>query len=779
MRTVHCVLLFLFVAGTAAAQSSSSPAALIAEGRKTFELRCGACHGGDGRGGERAPDIVTTRSARRRSTEQVRKLIHEGIPDAGMPSFDLPENELTALLTFYRSLTSPASQTTPPGDVEAGERLFFGKANCHTCHVRGDGGIVGPDLSAVGARLTLAELQQALQDPGADIADGYDEMEVKLKDGELVRGFARNESDFDLQLQTIDGRFRSIRADQIAEKTRKPGSLMPRFSGGDVELENLVAFLSRLDGTASSALRRREASEAELPGAVSFDNILHPSEGDWPTYNGRVHGNRYSQLDEIKTWNVGKLRAAWMFPVRSPRSLEVTPVVVNGIMYVTAVNAAYALDARTGRELWRFDRPRTKGVIGDAGSGINRGVAILGDRVFLVTDNAHLLALDRLTGRLLWETTMADSNDNYGSTLAPLIVKDLVIAGVSGGDEGIRGFLAAYKADSGQEAWRFWTVPLPGEPLSETWDGGVLPHGCAATWLTGSYDPELNLLYWPTGNPCPDMNGDVRLGDNLYSDSILALEPETGKLRWYYQYTPHDLNDWDSNQTPMLIDAEFHGKPRKLLVQANRNGFFYVLDRTNGELLLAKPFIEKLNWATGVGPDGRPQRIDAAQPMPAGTKICPSMPGATNWMSPAYSPQTGLVYVQSIEQCDIYTKRPEEWQRGQSFYAGGSRSIPDEPGSRHLRALRLETGEIAWSRAQTGPNRTWGGVLSTAGGLTFYGDDSGAFVALDASDGKALWHFQTSEDWKASPMTYLAGGKQFVAVASGNNIIAFALPEEE
>ena len=279
MRTLHCGLFLLVVAGTAAAQSSSSPAALIAEGRKTFELRCGACHGGDGRGGERAPDIVTTRSARRRNAEQVRKLIREGIPDAGMPGFDLPENELAALVTFYRSLTSPASQTTPPGDAEAGERLFFGKANCHTCHVRGDGGIVGPDLSAVGARLTLAELQSALQDPGADIADGYDEMEVKLKDGELVRGFARNESDFDLQLQTIDGRFRSIRSDQIAEKSRKPGSLMPRFSGGDVELENLVAFLSRLDGTASSPLRQREASDAALPGAVSFDNIAAPQRG--------------------------------------------------------------------------------------------------------------------------------------------------------------------------------------------------------------------------------------------------------------------------------------------------------------------------------------------------------------------------------------------------------------------------------------------------------------------------------------------------------------------
>ena len=342
---------------------------------------------------------------------------------------------------------------------------------------------------------------------------------------------------------------------------------------------------------------------------------------------------------------------------------------------------------------------------------------------------------------------MADSNDNYGSTLAPLIVKDLVIAGVSGGDEGIRGFLAAYKADSGQEAWRFWTVPLPGEPLSETWDGGVLPHGCAATWLTGTYDPELNLLYWPTGNPCPDMNGDERSGDNLYSDSMLALEPETGKLRWYYQYTPHDLNDWDSNQTPAAdrrrvsrqpAQTAGAGQSQRLLLRARPDQ----RRSAAGQAVRREDELGKRRSAL----TGGPCASTGAEPMPAGTKICPSMAGATNWMSAAYNPQTGLVYVQATEQCDIYTKRPEEWQRGQSFYAGGSRSIPDEPGSRHLRALRLETGEIAWSRAQTGPNRTWGGVLSTAGGLVFYGDDSGAFVAVDATDGKALWHFQTNED---------------------------------
>jgi PQQ-dependent dehydrogenase (methanol/ethanol family) len=781
MKTFHAALLVLLFSGTALAQSTpQNTAQLIAEGRKHFESRCGGCHGGDGRGGERGPDVITTRSARRRNAEQVRELIREGLPDAGMPGFSLPGNEMTALVTFYRSQTASASEITPQGDPAAGEKLFFGKANCHTCHVRGGGGMVGPDLSSVGASRTLGELESDLKDPVADIAQGYGQVEVKLKDGELIRGFVRNQSAFDLQLQTVDGRWRSLSQDKIAELTRKPGSPMPRFNGADTEFENLVAYLSHLDGKPGNELRARYVrAQKELPGAVSFESIRNPAEGDWPSYNGRLHGNRHSSLSEIKTWNAEKLVPEWIFPMRSPRGLETTPIVVAGIMYVTAPNEVRAVDARVGREIWSYSRRLTDGVMGDAGAGTNRGAAILGDRVFIVTDNANLLALDRLTGQLLWEADMADHRDHYGGTLAPLVVNDLVIAGVGGGDEGIRGFLAAYKADTGEEAWRFWTVPLPGEPLSETWVGSVLPHGCAGTWLTGTYDPELDLLYWPTGNPCPDMNGDERKGDNLYSDSILAIEPSTGKLRWHYQYTPHDLYDWDANQTPMLIDTEFQGSPRKLLVQANRNGFFYVLDRTDGEVLLAKPFVEKMTWATGIGPDGRPQKLPGKEPTYAGNEVCPSLAGATNWMAPAYSPSSGLVYVQTVEQCNIYTKRDETWQRGKGFFGGASRNVPGERPVNSVRAIKLETGEIVWDRPHGSPGRPWTGVLSTDGGVIFYGDGDGTFTAADASNGNPLWHFHTNERWRASPMTYLAGGKQFVAVAAGFNIIAFALPAEE
>jgi PQQ-dependent dehydrogenase (methanol/ethanol family) len=754
----------------AQAQSASD----IAAGATHFELRCGGCHGGDGKGGERAPDIVTPGIARRRSAEEVRELITKGLPDVGMPALNLPENELNQIVAFYRSLTAPASEAFIDGDPKAGESYFSGAGNCKNCHTRGPAAkMVGPDLSSVGSRRTLGEIRRSVSEPSEVIARGYDALKITLRDGRTVEGFARNESTFDFQTQTFEGRFEIVERSAIAKIDRRRSSPMPKTRAEGKQLNDLLAYLSRLTGEPTTA-----AAAPPLPGAVPFDRILKPNPGDWPTYNGRLHGNRHSTLSQINTSNVKSIAPKWVFPVRSPRSLEMTPIVVDGIMYVTAVNEMHAIDARNGREIWDYSRPRTPGVMGDAGTGANRGAAILGDRVFMVTDTAHMIALDRLTGRLLWDTEMGDYKDHYGGTLSPLVVKNLVIGGVGGGDEGIRGFLAAYDAATGKEVWRFWTVPLPGEPLSETWIGSVLPHGCAGTWLTGTFDPELNLLYWPTGNPCPDMNGDERKGDNLYSDSILALDIDTGKLKWYYQYTPHDLYDWDGNQTPLLLDAEFNGRPRKLLAQASRNGFFYVLDRTSGELLMGKPFVDKLSWATGIGPDGRPKLVPGKEPTPGGNVVCPSLAGATNWMSPAYHPGTGLFYVQATEQCQIFTKRDEAWQRGRGYFGGAANNIPGEPEVGYLRALDLKTGAKVWEIRQSGGQRSWGGALSTEGGLVFYGDASGAFAAADAKTGELLWNFHANEQWKASPMTYTVDGKQYIAVASGLNVIAFALPGE-
>src|SRR5579872_5328790 len=747
----------------------------IDAGRRQFAARCASCHGTDGAGGEFGPSILDIRRSGPAANRSIRNIITEGVPESGMPPFSLPQEELDPLVAFVEGLRAPAAAHPAEGDVQAGENFFFGKGNCVTCHmVTGRGGVLGPDLSNLGREARLIQIEASLKDSNALPVPGYKLVSVRLRSGQTIRGLVKNESNYDLQLLGMDGTLRFLSRDEIAQETAEPKPLMPPVNATDQEKRDLLAYLSRLstDKSPDAVLTGRGAPRGE----PLFSTIADPKPGDWPTYNGHLSGNRHSALSQINTSNATQLGARWMFNIPGSRRLEVTPVVVDGLMYVTMANQAYALDAASGRQIWHYSRPLTKGVIGDAGTAINRGVAVLGDRVFMVTDHAHLIALNRFTGQLLWDSEMADYRKHYGATSAPLVVKDLVLSGTSGGDEGARGFIDAYKASTGEHAWRFWTMPAPGEPLSETWVGRAIEHGCVDSWLTGTDDPSTNLIYWPTGNPCPDFNGDERKGDNLYSSSVLALEPETGKLRWYYQFSPHDLHDWDATETPMLIDTEFRGRPRKLLVQANRNGFFYVLDRVTGEFLLAEPFVKKLNWASGIGADGRPKLLPGQEPTPQGTETCPSMGGATNWMSTAFNPATRLFYVMALEACNIYVKSSAWWQPGQSFYGGGARRVPGETGQKFLRALDVQTGKIAWEVPQVGSGSSAGGVLSTAGGVLFIGDDSGAFAAVDAKNGKPLWHFHTNEAFRASPMTYMAEGKQYVAIAAGSNIIAFALP---
>ena len=725
-------------------------------GRQRFEAQCGGCHGADGMGGERGPAIGSANRARLRSEEGVRSLIQNGIPEAGMPGFRLPELELSQIAAFVRSLVTPARESLPPGDREAGRAFFYGEGGCAQCHMmNGRGGVTGPDLSEAGAELTLAEMEQALLKPEARRKPGFAAATVRLRSGPPMRGFLRNESLYDLQLQGFDGRLYLLRRDEVAAIDREKASYMPALKSAGADLQNVLAYLA-VPGADSPG-----PSAADLPDAIPWERIAHPQPGDWPTYHGQLSGNRYSALDQITPRNVGRLAPRWSFPVPNARHLEVTPVVVGGVMYVTNVNAAWALDAGTGREIWHYERPRSKGLSGDAAGGINRGVAVLGDRVFMVTDNAHLIALHRLTGALLWDTQMADSGENYGATSAPLVVNDLVVSGTSGGDEGIRGFVSAYSAATGRRVWRFWTVPAPGEPAAATWVGSAIEHGCASTWLTGTYDFETGTIFWPTGNPCPDFNGDERRGENLYSDSVLALDPHTGGLKWHYQFTPHDLHDWDATETPMLVDAAYRGQDRKLLLQGNRNGSFYVLDRTNGQLLSATPFVHGLT---------------PSQPTPAGARACPSMDGATNWMSTAFDPVHGLFYLMALEKCSIFSKSPAVWKKGESYYGGGAREVRGETPRQFLRALDVGTGKIAWEIPQSGEAESWGGVLATASGLVFYCDDAGAFAAVDSATGASLWHMQFNTAWKASPMTYVAKGTQYVAVAAGANIIALALP---
>jgi PQQ-dependent dehydrogenase (methanol/ethanol family) len=437
----------------------------------------------------------------------------------------------------------------------------------------------------------------------------------------------------------------------------------------------------------------------------------------------------------------------------------VVPIVADGLMYVTGPNQAFALDARTGHQIWHYARPRTPGLFSDPSLGTNRGVAILGDKVFMVTDNAHLIALNRTTGRLVWEVVMPDEPQHYGATVAPLIVKDMVIAGVSGGDWGIRGFLAAYKAASGERVWRHWTVPSKGEPGYDTWKGNAATYGGGATWLTGSYDPETDTLYWATGNPYPDSDDRERGGDNLFTNCVLALNPDTGKVKWYYQFSPHDVHDWDATEPNVLVDTQYRGQDRKLLLHADRNGFFYVFDRIEGQLLMAQKLIRRLTWASGIGADGRPLLL------PETDVTCPE--DATNWNATAFSPVTRLYYVMALEKCEVRLSSGS-WKSGHPR---------EEPGKKYLRALDVETGKIVWEIPEFGPTegKRMAGVLATAGGILLYGDPSGEFVAVDEQDGKTLWHLPLNAIIKTSPMTYTVGGEQFVALAVGSNIMCFGL----
>jgi len=730
----------------------------IETGRKQFETNCAPCHGADARGGERAPSLLR-RSPR--SSDDIRRIVRNGILEAGMPAFHLAESEESALLAYVHALTVPAAESGISGDAAAGEAFFWGQGNCGRCHkIHGRGSVLGPDLTGIGQERTLGDLEHGLRHPGG--TPGYQSVTVRLRDGRILRGFARNQTNYELELQDFTGQLHFLSSDRIAAVAHEEKPIMPPVDLDSEQLHNLIAYLIH--------------PTAPPVAWTAPPLVIKP--GEWPTYHGQFSGNRYSPLNRIDTGNVAHLAPTWIFPIPTSRHLEVTPVVADGVMYVTTANEAWALDARAGRTIWHYRRPLTKGLVGDAAGAINRGVALLGDRIFMVTDNAHLIALDRTTGGLIWDTEMADYHQHYGATGAPLAVHDLIVSGVSGGDEGARGFVSAYKASTGERVWRFWSMPAPGEPLAETWKGRAIEHGCATTWLTGTFDPKNDLLYWTTGNPCPDYNGDERKGDNLYSDSVLALKPETGELKWHYQFTPHDLHDWDAAETPMLVDTEFHGRQRSLLLQANRNGFFYVLDRLTGELLLAKPFVKKLTWANGVGKDGRPQVMPGSEPTVAGVTVCPAVEGAGNWMSTAWNPTTGLFYVMALEKCNIYTKSSAWWQPGKSFYGGSTRDIPGHPGQKILRAIDIQTGNIAWEYPQIGPANSWGGVLSTAGRLVFFCDDSGAFAAADAQSGKPLWHFQTNQLWKASPMTYEIDGRQYVAVAAGPNIIAFTLPQD-
>jgi PQQ-dependent dehydrogenase (methanol/ethanol family) len=769
----------LFSLAPASAPQSSTEAESPRSGQALFAQRCAGCHGENAGGTDRGPALRDNRTLRQRTAQQIAEIIQKGT-SGGMPAFPLPAPEVDTLASMLHSFNVSAYDSRPPGDAAAGAKFFRIEGGCSACHmVAGEGRVQGPDLSDVGRQLTLKDIQAALDDPAASAGtrsspacpgytwcpeDPWAVAKVRLKNGSTIEGFIRSEGKQDLQLQSFDGKLHTLRESDYEQLIREKEVQIPTLKATPEQRRDLLAYLSSLDGNTSGP----NAGQAPVP-AEAARAVVDPKPGDWVTHYGNLTGNRRSELRQINKDNAAKLQLQWLYTMPH-NELETTPLVSDGIMYVTGPNRVCALDARAGRQIWCYSRTRSAAntIPGDAAKGANRGVAILGDRIFFATDNAHLICLHRLTGGLMWDVLMPDSDGPYGATAAPLVIGDLVVSGIAGGEGPIRGFLAAYDPASGRLVWRFRTTSPATSQIAQTWRGSAIQMGGGgATWVTGSYDKETNTLFWATGNPYPDFDGDEREGDNLYTNCVLAMEAKTGKLLWYFQFTPHDLHDWDATQPLILANVRFQGADRKLLMQANRNGFFYVLDRTNGRLLLAQPYVKRLTWADGIDAAGRPKALEGNKPTAVGTKTCPGARGATNWHSPSFDPEAGLFYVMVLEDCNIF--------RSTSVLLTPVHD-PKNPPARFLRAI--DTGKVIWEVSQIGPpESSFSGVLSTAGGIVFYGQTDGGFAAVDSKTGQTLWHFPAGQSWRAGPMTYMVDGNQYVAIAGGGNVFCFAVPK--
>ncbi len=527
-----------------------------------------------------------------------------------------------------------------------------------------------------------------------------------------------------------------------------------------------------------------------LAAQVTSDQLVNAALNpkNWVTYNGSYMSQSYSPLSQITPGNARNLEQKWVFQVESLQKFESRPLVVNGIMYITQPpNDVVALDARTGRAFWIYRYNNSPDARPCCGS-INRGLAISGDTLFMATVDAHLVAIDARNGRPLWDVKVAEAAAGYAMTVAPLVIKDKVVVGVAGGEYGIRGFISAYDTRTGKEAWKFYTIPGPGEPGNETWEGDTWKYGGASIWVTGSYDPDLNLTYWGIGNPGPDWNPIQRKGANLYSDSVVALDPDTGKLKWHFQFTPNDPYDYDSVQVPVLVDTAWRGTARKLMLWANRNGFYYVLDRITGEFLSGNSFV-KVTWAKGLDDAGKP----ILTPQPPGTPVYPGVQGGTNWYSPSYSPRTGLFYISAWEDyASIFLPQANEYKEGQRFTGGrpvapiaGANNPSLRSGQINVTTEALGHGSVIAIDVRTGQKKwkfdmidvTDAGILTTGSDVLFTGGREGYFHALDARTGALLWKGSVGGQVSAAPMAYELDGKQYIAVAAGHAMFVYGLRE--
>jgi alcohol dehydrogenase (cytochrome c) len=531
-------------------------------------------------------------------------------------------------------------------------------------------------------------------------------------------------------------------------------------------------------GIATASLAGQEVVPPPLVTLNEIAEGLTPDGSRWLTFGGDYTNQRHSPLTQITPANVSRLIPQWTFQTGTLGNFETTSLLRDNVLYVTGPqNVAWALDARTGRQIWRYRRELPPNLTACCGL-VNRGFGVLGDKLFMVTLDAHLLALDMKTGAIVWDVTIDDYTVGYAATIAPLVVKDKVVVGVAGGEFGIRGYIDAYDAGTGKRAWRFYTIPGPGEPGNNTWAGDSWKTGGASVWVTGAYDPALNLLYYGIGNPGPDYHSASRLGDNLYSDSLVAIDADTGRLRWHYQFTPHDVHDWDATEVPILADLTIAGQPRQVVMFANRNGFYYTLDRATGKVIVAKPFVQT-TWAKEIGPDGRPVVLPGHTPSETGTVTCPDITGGTNFWPPTYDPATRTFFVNAREVCMTYYSWEPEYKPGERFTGGAGQRVrsAEQPAYGALRALDPTTGERKWEFRLLSPSTA--GLLTTASGLLFGGDADGNLLALDSRTGKLVWRYQMGAPLHGtSPTTYMIDGRQHLLVPAGTTLTAWALPPQ-
>ena len=759
---------------------AGSPVA-VAAGERLYRQTCQACHGGQARG-DRGPALATNNFAHGNDDADLFRNIRSGISGSAMPSFSKLTNDQTwQLVSYIRSLSGGGGSEVVAGDPAAGEQLFYGKGACGSCHaVNARGGLVGPDLSAAG-RTAAATLRAKIMNPDTDTnpnergrrAPGA--VVVKTADGSELRGVLRIEDTFSLQMMDVSGKLHLLDKAHIQEERYEFKSLMPddfakRLSAP--EIQNIVAYLKTLNGRDLAKTVR-----VDVPGGLTFDRLRNSAAEpqNWLTYWGDYQGRHYSSLKQIDTTNVGRLQAQWSAQLPGQSILEATPLVVDGIMYTSgSPGTVVALDARTGLQIWRYQRQQ-KRINPYEINPFNRGVAVLGNRVFFGTLDAALVALDARTGLPLWEVQVDDTMKGFSFTSAPLAVKDKIVVGITGGEFGLPGYVDAYDPATGKRIWRFNTVPQPGEFGHNTWSGDSWKRGGAPGRLTGSYDPDLDVLYWPIGNPGPDSDYTARQGDNLFSCAVVALDPATGKRKWHYQFTPADSHDWDATEDVVLVDRMYRGQHRKLLLQADRNGMFYVLDRSDGKFLSGTAFAHQ-TWNAGFDENGRPKVVPGTDATPEGTVVYPSGGGANNWRSPSYDPASGWMYLVYTDSGQKYVRQAEEYEIGKQYWGGRGSRVPGEVDSSGVMALDVETGEAKW-RYKIAQASLGGGVMATGGGLVFASAADGNLIALDSRTGKLLWRFQTGGRIAASPMSYLVDGKQYVAVSAGNVLYSFALPD--